>query len=102
MQVTYRAIFTEMLTAQAAAVGTLVDVSARCIELVEQQCQALAAPVAETGRGDTQAGPSGRRSGTALSPANFYRAVAGLPRFSLMSYLSHYDDLRGRRRAVGD
>ena len=39
MQPNYRAIFAEMLNAQTAAVAAFVDVSARCAELVRQECQ---------------------------------------------------------------
>jgi hypothetical protein len=109
MQANYRAIFTEMLNAQAAAVAAFADVGIRCAELVGQQCQAaLATPVKPSlpdgaGAGPTQ--PDRGSGGARMSPsplAGFCRAVAGLPRFSMMSFLSHFDDLRGPRRAVRD
>ena len=40
MQANYRAIFIEMLNAQAAATAAIVDVGVRCAELMRQECQA--------------------------------------------------------------
>jgi hypothetical protein len=109
MQPNYRAIFTEMLNAQTAAVAAFVDVGARCAELVRQECQAaLETRVRETqpkGAGDGSAQPGGGSRLTGVSPpwpADFCRAFAGLPRVFMISFLSHYDDLRGRRPVVPD
>jgi hypothetical protein len=109
MQANYRVIFTEIVRAQVAAAGAFVDVSARCALLVEQQCRAaLVTLVKETqpaGAGAGPAQPGGGSGITGVSPpssANFYRAVAGLPRISMMLFLSRYDDLRGRRPIVRD
>jgi hypothetical protein len=108
MQNIYRAIFTEMLTAQAAAVATFVDVSARCALQVGQQCQAVATPVAKTQPGGAAAGLTPHDDTAAIGrplapwPANFCRAAAGLPRVSMMSFLAHYDELRGRRCLTRD
>jgi hypothetical protein len=113
MQPNYRAIFTEMLNAQTAAVAAFVDVSARCAELVRQECQAaLETRVKETqpkraGKG-ADAGSAQPRGGSGLTgvsppwPADFCRAFAGLPRVLVISFLAHYDDLRGRRPVVPD
>jgi hypothetical protein len=107
MQANYRAIFTEMLNAQAAAVAAFVDVGARCAELVGQACEvALVTLVTETrpnGAGPAQLGGESRIAGAfAPGAANFCRAVAGLPRISMMSFLSQYDDLRGKRPIIRD
>ena len=107
MQPSYRAIFIEMLNAQAAAVAAFVDVGARSAELVESECQA-ARPmlVKETGPKGAGAAQLGGGAGvTGVSPpwsADFCRGFAGLPRVFMMSFLSHYDDLRGRRPVVRD
>jgi hypothetical protein len=102
MQVTYRTIFTEMLLAQAAAVGAFVFVSARYASLIEQECRALTSLAPETQRGRVAEPARPGESLTEPWPADFCRAFAGLPRVSMMSFLSHYDDLRGRRRLVRD
>jgi hypothetical protein len=109
MQPNYRAIFAEMLNAQMAAVAAFVDVSARCVELVRQECQAaLETRIKETqpkgaGAGAAQAGGgSGLTGASPPWPADFCRAFAGLPRVFTMSFLSHYDDLRGRRPVIPD
>jgi hypothetical protein len=109
MQANYRAIFIEMLNAQAAATAAIVDVGVRCAELMRQECQAaLLTLVKETRLGNGGVGPaqpSGKSGTTAVfSPglADFCRAFAGLPRLSMMSFLSQYDDLRGRRPVVRD
>src|SRR5438045_354680 len=101
MQPTYRAIFTEMLMAQVAAVETLADVTARCALLVGQECQALATLAMATERAAVDAGSKRPGDGPRIarpsppSPVNLCRGLAGLPRFSMMSFLSHYDALRG-------
>ena len=117
MQPNYRAIFAEMLNAQAAAMAAFVDVSARCVELVRQECQAaLETCIEETqpkgvgegvgegaGAGAGQAGGGSGLAGVSPPwPADFCRALAGLPQVFTMSFLSHYDDLRGRRPVIPD
>jgi hypothetical protein len=105
MQANYRAIFVEVLNAQAAATAAFVDVGARCAELVRQECQAaLVTLVQETRLGEGSVGPAQPRGGAASAPglADFCRAFAGLPRLSMMLFLSRYDDLRGRRPVVRD
>jgi hypothetical protein len=109
MQPNYPAIFIEMLNAQTAAVAAFVDVSAGCAELLRQECQAaLETRVKETqsrGAGAGAAQPGGGSGLPGVSPpwpADFCRAFAGLPRVFMMSFLSHYDDLRGRRPVAPD
>jgi hypothetical protein len=109
MQTNYRAIFTEMLTAQAAAVGALAGVTAGCALLAGQEYQAALARLAAeirakgAGAGPTQPGGGSGITGASLPlSANLYRAFAGLPRVAMMSFLSQYDDLRGRRGVVRD
>jgi hypothetical protein len=106
MHASYRTIFTEVLLAQSAAVEAFAGVAARCAVLAGQQYQeALMMLVREMppngedsasahpGGGPTVPGPS------SASLTNFGRAFAGLPRVSMMIFLSRYDDLRGRRGA---
>jgi hypothetical protein len=110
MQATYRAIFTEMLLAQSAAIGAFADVTARCALLAGQQYQqaaiTLAGKIAPKAGGSEPAHPGGGSEipGTSLprAAANFGRAWAGLPRVSMMVFLSRYDNLRGPRGAVRD
>ena len=112
MQPNYPAIFIEMLNAQTAAAAAFVDVSARCAELLRQECQAaMETRVKETqsrGAGGGGGAGSAQPAGSGLSgvsppwPADFCRAFAGLPRVFMMSFLSHYDDLRGRRSVAPD
>ena len=109
MQTNYRAIFVEMLTAHAAAAGALAGVSASYALLAAQEYQAalerLATEIRARGGTAAPTRPGGGSAISRVSPqmsANFYRALAGLPRLSMTSFLSHYDNLRGRRDAVRD
>jgi hypothetical protein len=109
MQPSYRTIFTEMLLAQSAAVGAFTHVAARCALLAGQQYQqAVTSLVLKLPAKDGASalghpcGPSGTPGAASAGSANFGRAVAGLPRISMMILLSQYDDLRGRRDAVLD
>jgi hypothetical protein len=113
MQPSYRAIFTELLTAEVAAAAACVVVAARCAELVRQECQAALENHGGAGRPEAAgkaaaAGPAQRGGGSgaiAVSapwPADFYRAFAGLPRVFVMTFLAQYDDLRGRRPSARD
>jgi hypothetical protein len=109
MQPSYRTIFTEMFLAQSAAVGAFADVAARLALLAGQQYQqAVTSLVRKMPAKDGvsalahPAGPSGTPDAASASLANFGRTVAGLPRISMMIFLSQYDDLRGRRDAVRD
>jgi hypothetical protein len=109
MQANYRAIFTEMLLAQSAAIGAFADVAARSARLAGQEYQqaviALAGKIAPKGGGAEPAHPGGGPEipGASLSrAANVGRAFAGLPRVSMMVFLSQYDNLRGRRGVVRD
>jgi hypothetical protein len=109
MQPSYRAIFTEMLLAQSAAVGAVAHVAACCALLAGQQYQqAVTSPVRKMPTRDGASasahpgGPSGTTDGASASSANFARAVAGLPRMSMMIFLSQYDDLRRRRDVILD
>jgi hypothetical protein len=109
LQVTYRAIFTEMLLAQSAAIGAFADVAARCALLAGQQYQreflrtarkmpskgGIAEP-AHPGDGSEVRGVS------LLTFSDSARACAAMPRISMMVFLSQYDKLRERRRAVRD
>lgn len=107
MQAGYRTILSEMLLAQSATLGAFADVTARYISLMAQQYQAAAATFAAeirpngAGVRPTQPGASSGITADLLAgSANFCRALAGLPRISMMSFLSRYDDLRGRRSVV--
>jgi len=108
MQPGYRAIFIELILAEAAAVGAFAVVTARFASLMGVGCQAaLVSLAARTGAKIDDIGPSqadGPRI-PGLSPpaaASFCRALAGLPRVSMTTFLSQYDDLRGRRGLVRD
>jgi hypothetical protein len=107
MQPGYRTIFTEMLLAQSAAVGAFADI-ARCTLLAGQQYQqavtSLALKMSAKGGTSAMAHPGSLRTpgAAAASSASFARAAAGLPRVSMMIFLSRYDDLRGRRDADPD
>ena len=106
MQANYRTIFREMLLAQAAAADTFVDAAGRYAQLLEKAYQEALLTLA------TEMQPSGEPvhpvdgSGIPGAPrpelANVCRALAGLPRISMMGFLSRYDNLRGRRAAVRD
>ena len=109
MQANYRTIFTEMLLAQSAAAGALADVAGRYAQLMGQAYQeALMTLAAETRPKGGAAGsahpvdeagiPGASRPGL----PNVCRALAGLPRISMMEFLSRYDSLRGRRTMVRD
>ena len=109
LQATYRAIFTEMLLAQSAAIGAFADVAARCAHLAGQQCQqeflrtARKVP-AKAGIAEP-AHPGDRsevRGVSLLTLSDSARACAAMPRISMMVFLSQYDKLRERRRAVQD
>ena len=105
MQPSYRTIFTEMLLAQSAAVGAFADVAARCALLAGQQYQQAVTSLARTlpanGGASVSAHPGGESPGASLArSASIARAAAGLPRISMMTFLSQYDDLRGRRDLV--
>ena len=108
MQPSYRAIFTEILLAEAAAVGALAVVAARFAALVGGESQAALVDLAtQTQPKVEDAGLSqpGRSRDPGIFPpgsANYCRALAGLPRVSLLTFLSQYDDLRRRRGLVRD
>jgi hypothetical protein len=109
MQTSYRTIFTEILTAQAAAVGALAGVTASYALLAGQEYQAaLVRLAAELCARGADAGPTQPGAGSGITgvsppwPVDFCRAIAGLPRVSMMSFLSQYDDLRGRRGVARD
>ena len=109
MQANYRTIFTEMLLAQSAAAGAFADVAGRYAQLTGQQYQEALITLA--GKCSRKVGLPGRRIQSMgpgfpehLRPglADFGRAFAGLPRVSMMGFLSRYDNLRGRRAVVRD
>ena len=109
MQPRYRIILSEMLLAQSAAVGAFADVTARYASLLGQQYQAALATLGTELRSDgagvtpKQPGSGSEVTGELLpSSANLCRALAGLPRISMMLFLSRYDGLRGRRSVMGD
>ena len=109
LQVTYRAIFTEMLLAQSAAIGAFADVAARCALLAGQQYQQeflrTARKMPSKGGIAEPAHPGDRsevRGGSLMTFADSARACAAMPRISMMVFLSQYDKLRERRRAVQD
>ncbi|MGA7805564.1 hypothetical protein [Bradyrhizobium sp.] len=107
MPPSYRVIFTEMLLANSAAMAAFADVAARSAVLAGRGYQqAFSALARNAPGGNTKPSQPGGGSETpgasAPRPADFARAFAGLPRVSMMVFLSQYDNLRGRRRAVGD
>jgi hypothetical protein len=110
MQANYRAIFTEMLLAQSAAMGAFADGAARCALLAGQQYQQAGITLARKmmppkGGAAEPAHPrggSGIPGSSSARSANFGRAFAGLPRVSMMVFLSQYDNVRGPRGVVRD
>src|SRR5450432_2903736 len=108
MQANYRAIFTEMLLAQSAAIGAFADVTFRCARLAAQEYQqaslALAGKISPKAGAAVPAHPGdgSEISAASVRAANAGRALAGLPRVSTMVFLSQYDNLRGRRGVVRD
>jgi hypothetical protein len=106
LQVTYRAIFTEMLLAQSAAIGAFADVAARCALLAGQECEQALITITRNmpPKGGTagMAHPGGGSEVPLPRLADFARAFAGMPLISMMVFLSKYDKLRERRRAVQD
>jgi hypothetical protein len=109
LQVTYRAILTEMLLAQSAAIGAFADVAARCALLAGQQYQqeilktARKIPSGGDIAGPTHPGGMSEVPGVSLlTSADFARAWAAMPRISMTVFLSQYDKLRERRRRVQD
>jgi hypothetical protein len=109
LQVTYRAIFTEMLLAQSAAIGAFADVAARCARLAGQQYQQeflkTAPKTPPKGAIAEPTPPGGGSQIPGVSPlmlATSARALAGMPRISMMVFLSQYDKLRERRGVIHD
>jgi hypothetical protein len=109
LQVTYRAIFTEMLLAQSAAVCAFADVAARCTLLAGQQYQQeflkTARKMPSKGGIAEPTHPGGGSEvpgGSLLTFADSARACAAMPRISMMVFLSQYDKLRERRGVVQD
>ncbi len=107
LQATYRAIFTEMLLAQSAAIGAFADVAARCALLAGQQYQqkflrtAGKMPSKRGIAGPVHPGDGSEVRGASLPTlAHSDRACAAMPRISMTVFLSKYDKLRARRRAV--
>ena len=104
LQASYRAIFTEMLLAQSAAINAFADIAGRCVRVARQQDQqtlarnnppkAAAAKPAHPGGGSKTPGASPPRA------ADVGRSLASLPRVSMLVYLSHYDNLRRQHGAV--
>ena len=106
VQANYRAIFTEMLLAQSAAAGAFANAAGRYAELMGQAYQeALLTLAAETQPKDSPTHPargSGIPGASRPELPNLCRALAGLPRLSMMDFLSRYDNLRGKRAMVRD
>jgi hypothetical protein len=108
MRAGYRTILSEMVLAQSAALGAFADVTAHYTLLLGEQYQAAFATLATEIRPKSAAvKPTQRGGGSAIpgelpSASDFCRAFAGLPRVSMMLFLSRYDGLRGRRSVVGD
>ncbi len=104
LQVTYRAIFTEMLLAQSALIGASADVAARCVLLAGQEYEQVLATTTQNmsaKRGTAKAAHPGGGSKTREKPLprlpDFARAFAGMPQISMMVFLSKYDKLREQR-----
>lgn len=109
MQANYRTIFTEMLLAQSAAAGALADAAGRYAQLMglayQEALMTLAAAVQPKDGAAGLAHPVdvARISGASRPGlADLCRGFAGLPRVSMMEFLSRYDNLRGRRVMVRD
>ena len=109
MQANYRTVFTEMLLAQSAAAGAFADAAGRYAQLMGLAYQeALLTLAAETQPKAKAAGPAHPVDGARFSGASrtgvadLCRGFAGLPRVSMMGFLSRYDSLRGRRVMVRD
>jgi hypothetical protein len=109
LRATYRAIFSEMLLAHSAAMGAFVDVTAHCAQRVNEEYRQalgmLARKIPPEGAAGGPAHPGGGSEiprTAAPRPADLVRELAGMPRFSAMVFLSHYDKLRGRRSVVRD
>jgi len=109
LQASYRAIFTEMLLAQSAAIGAFTQVAGHCALLAGQGCEEVLRTMAREsppkGGPTAPAHPGGgaETPGTSLSrAANLGRAMAGMPRVSMLVFLSQYDNLRRQRGAVRD
>ena len=109
MQANYRTIFAEMLLAQSAAAGAFADAAGRYAQLMglayQEALMRLAAETKLKGGAAGSADPvdgSGLPGASQQELANVCRALAGLPRVSIMGFLSRYDHLRGRRTMVRD
>ena len=106
LQASYRAIFTEMLLAQSAALGAFTRVAGQCVELAGQGCEEALAmagnkPAKARARGPAHPGGGPETAEEFLArSANLCRAVANMPRLSMLVFLSQYDNLR-RQRGVG-
>ena len=107
MQPNYRAIFTEMLLVQSAAIEAFAGAAAHCVVLVGQQYQqaliTFVRGMPPNGEFDASTHPgSGKGSLQSANLEHFGRAFAALPRISMMIFLSRYNDLRGKRNLVRD
>jgi hypothetical protein len=102
LQVTYRAILTQMLLAQSAAIGTFAELAG---QQYQQELVKAARKIQPKGgiAGPTHPGGRPEALGVSLPTlANSARACAAMPRISMMMFLSQYDKLRERRGAVQD
>jgi hypothetical protein len=95
LQASYRAIFTEMLLAQAAAVNTFADIAGRCARVAREQ-QAAAR------NNQPKAASAGQKTQGVPRATDVARALAVLPRVSMILFLSHYDNLRRQHGAARD
>ena len=106
LQVSYRAIFTEMLLAQSAAITAFADIAGRCARVARQERQqALARNNPPKAASAGPAHPGGGSATAGVTPprvTDVARALAGLPRVSMLVYLSHYDNLRRQHGAIRD
>jgi hypothetical protein len=107
LQVSYRAIFTQMLLAQSAAIGAFADFAARCALLAGQQYRHGSLEAAREVQSEndvaepTHPGGEGPEA-SSLKLESFARAYAAMPRISMIVFLSQYDKLRDRRGGVQD
>ena len=99
LQVTYRAILTQMLLAQSAAIGTFADVAARCAQLAGQQYQQELVKAARKIQpkdgiaGPTHPGGRPELPGVSLPTlANSARACAAMPRSFVISPVTSSTD----------
>ena len=95
---------------QSAAIGAFTQVAGHCALLAGQGCEEALRTMARNrpaakGEPVAPAHPGGGSETPEASlsrAANLGRALAGMPRVSMLVFLSHYDNLRRQRSADRD